>query len=153
MVSEMDRDIVQMFDHMRNLSDTKLITLCINGTAYRTNCYVYLYKRLERDRVMLTVIRPPQFFPHIRLNISLRLYGCGDANPECERIHALCSELHGLEQAIECFANDRDVSISDICGETNVLYSSTLVDYIRTYATHFDKHAAHSWPYSTDGNY
>jgi hypothetical protein len=148
----MDRAIVQTFDHMRNLSDSKLITMCINGTAYRTNCFVYLYERLERDRVMLTVIRPPQFYPCVRVNISLRLYGCGDSNPECTRIHALCSELHGLQGALEVFANERDVTISDICTKTNVLYSSILVDYIHTYATHFEKHAVHSWPYSTAGN-
>jgi hypothetical protein len=148
-------DIIRVFDHIRNVSEGRqLSTLCINGMAYRLNCYVYLYRRVEHDRWLLALIRPSKLgvFEEIREIFSLRLYGCGDANPTCQRIHALC-QLHGLEPAIECFANERNVSMSELCEKTNVLYSSQLVDHIHTFASHFNKYAVHSWPYSTDGNY
>ena len=141
-----------MFEHTRNVPDTKLSILCINGSAYRMNCYVYIYQRVEHERWLLGVIRPPKIFGGVREIFSLRLYGCGDANPACQKIHALCN-LHGLEPAIECFANERDVSISELCEKTNVLYSERLVDHLHTFASHFNKYAVHSWPYSTDGNY
>ena len=147
----MDRAIVRMFEHIRNVSDDKLSTLCINGTAYRLNCFVYLYQRLEHDRWLLAVIRPPKVFAEIREICSLRLYGCGDADPTCHRIHALCN-LHGLEAAIECLVNDH-VPISGICEKTRVLYSPRFVDHLHTFALHFNKHAVQSWPYPTYGNY
>jgi hypothetical protein len=148
----MDRDIVKTFDHMKNLSRTKLITLCVNGTAYRTNCFVYLSQHLAPDRVMLTIIRPPQYFPHVCVNITLRLYGCGDSDPECRKIHALCSEQRGLQAPLEVLANDPDVSRSDICAKTGILYSSILVTFLRAYAKGFEKHGIHFWPCPPVGN-
>jgi hypothetical protein len=93
------------------------------------------FLRLAHDRWWIAVIRKPRtVFGEIREIVTLRLYGCGDS---CRRIHALCTNLHGFEAAIERLANDHDVSISEICEKTNVLYSERFVACLRTFACTF----------------